>query len=94
MTGLDAHEYASRHMYSLYFVLEESMNFLCIGGDGHKFEPGSYCNVVIEELLLPVIEAVLGLTAESAQLSLLTLTVSIFLSELRRVITTNKRTYR
>ena len=68
--------------------------YLTTGGDRQKHEPESYCNELIEGLLLPVIEAATGVTAESAQLSFLMLTICIFLSEMRKAITANKKLYR
>ena len=65
-----------------------------IGNDSHKLEPSSYCGEVIESLLLPAMESARGVSAETAQLSFLRLTVNVFLSELRRAITANKKIYR
>ena len=66
---------------------------IIIGGDRHNFEPSSYCSEVIEGLLLPAMEAARAMAAETAQLSFLMLTVCVFLSELRRAITANKKMY-
>lgn len=66
---------------------------LCIGGDGNDLEPSGYCGEVIENLLLPVMESARGVSAETAQLSFLRLTISVFFSELRKAITTNKKIF-
>lgn len=62
-------------------------------GDAHNLEPGSYCSEFIEGLLLPVIEAARGLTNERTQVAFLMLTINVFLSELRKSMTANKKTY-
>ena len=57
-------------------------------------EPGSYCQLLIEELLLPVMEAARGIANQKAQLAFLLLTINVFLSRLRSTITAKKHMYR
>ena len=57
-------------------------------------EPGSYCNLLIEELLLPAMEAGRGIADQKAQLAFLLLAINVFLSGLRKTITANRHTYR
>ena len=63
-------------------------------GQNPSQEPGSYCNLLIEELLLPAVEAARGIADHSAQLAFLLLTVNVFLSKLRKTITANRHIYR
>lgn len=57
-------------------------------------EPGSYCNLLIEELLLPAMEAGRGIVEQKAQLAFLLLAINVFLNGLRKTITANRHTYR
>ena len=57
-----------------------------------QLAPSSYCNVLIEALLLPVVEAAAGLS-EGGQRSFVGVAISIFTNELRRAIVCNTLTY-
>ena len=52
-----------------------------------------YCDVIVEQLLLPIAEAALSL-GELPQLSYMSLSASILLNEYRKAITINHHTYR
>lgn len=57
-----------------------------------QLAPSSYCNVLIEALLLPVVEAAAGLS-EGGQRSFVGVAINIFTNEFRRAIVCNTLTY-
>ena len=56
-------------------------------------QPSKYCDVVVEQLIIPITEAALRL-GEQAQRVYMDLSVSILFNEYRKLITQNKHTYR
>ena len=58
-------------------------------------QPSSYCEVVVEQLLMPITEAALPLEDEGqAQWVFLALSLSIFYTEYRKTILQHRHTYR
>ena len=63
------------------------------GGEGGSEGPSEYCDVLGEEVLMPLTEAALTLEARP-QSVFMTLSATIFFTEYRRAILSNKHTYR
>ena len=58
-----------------------------------ELSPSSYCEVVKEQLIFPVVEAA-GALAEDPQKAFVGLSVCILMNEFRRMITSHKKAYR
>lgn len=66
--------------------------FLWCPGQYSQLEHSSYCDLVIEYLLLPMVDAADRLPAVQ-QRSFVYLMITVFLGEYRKAITFNKRLY-
>ena len=56
-------------------------------------QPSTYCDIIVEQLIVPTVEAAL-LLEEHSQRSYMELCASILFNEYRRVIVQKKQTYR
>ena len=84
------------HKYPVLQVMWLLYNIACFitTGSAHTCDqPSKYCDVMVEQLIIPITEAA-GQLGEQAQRVYMDLAVSILFNEYRRVITQNKYTYR
>ena len=65
----------------------------CVGGAHTARHSSAYCDVMVEQLLLPIAEAALPLE-ETAQQSCMVLCTCILLAEYRRAIISNTHAYK
>lgn len=73
-------------------LVQESLMFMWYPGQYSQLEHSSYCDLVIEYLLLPMVDAADRLPAVE-QRSFVYLMNAVFLGEYRKAITSNKRLY-
>lgn len=58
----------------------------------HQIKPSTYCDSVIDVLVLPIVEAAGGLP-DDTQAVFVGLLTTILMNELRKLITSNEKTY-
>ena len=63
------------------------------GGTQAPTQPSKYCDVIVEQLIMPITEGALSLDGQS-QIAYMTLTTSTLLNEYRKFILRNKHTQR
>lgn len=77
-----------------YVILNYASFNISFAGSTHRADqPSTYCDIIVEQLIVPTVEAAL-LLEEHAQRSYMELCASILFNEYRRVIVRNKQTYR